>query len=409
MTFKQTLNIILKQRGHGNKKSNLAEVKKTAAALGLQKLPFKNIIVAGTNGKGTTAALLALALTESGRKTGLFTSPHIYEVTERIQIDGANISRKDFAFYVNAVLAKETVPLKFFEVLTLASMLYFKEKGVEYVVCECGIGGRKDCTNIFPRVLSIITSVDIDHSAILGDTLAKIAWQKGGIIKSGVPCVCGPLKKEAKTVVKNISAAKKIKLLTLGSKFKLIKKNYKNLQTVFRLGGETFTLNLAGQAQAQNAALVCLAAQNLGLPKAALDKAFLKINMPCRFQVIPFGKRVIIKDGAHNPAAVKEFLKTYTASPFYGPQNTLVYAAMADKDYKTALKLLAAHFKHIVLTSADRVKGVNPSFLARLLNPCKADIKIAENPASLNFKNLSGNIIVAGSFYLCAKTPTTPS
>lgn len=408
MTFKQTLNIILKQRGHGNKKSNLAEVKKTAAALGLQKLPFKNIIVAGTNGKGTTATLLALALTEGGYKTGLFTSPHIYEVTERIKIDGANISRKDFAFYVNAVLAKETVPLKFFEVLTLATMLYFKDKGVDYVVCECGIGGRKDCTNIFPRVLGIITSVDIDHSAILGDTLAKIAWQKGGIIKSGVPCVCGPLKKEAQTVIKNIASAKKAELLTLKGKFKITTKNYKNLQTAFSLGGEAFTLNLAGAAQAQNAALVCLAARNLGLTKEAVDKAFLKIKMPCRFQLIPFGKRFIIKDGAHNPAAVKEFLNTYLASPFCSPQNTLVYAAMGDKDYKTALKLLAPNFKHIVLTCADAQKGV-PTAVLRAILPDKYDVKIAANPACLNLKKLSGNIIIAGSFYLCAKTPVTPS
>lgn len=402
MTFKQALNIILKQRGHGNKKSNLAEVKKTAAALGLQKLPFKNTIVAGTNGKGTTATLLALALTEGGFKTGLFTSPHIYEVTERIKTDGVNISRKDFAFYVNAVLSKETVPLKFFEVLTLAAMLYFKDSGVDYVVCECGIGGRKDCTNIFPRVLNIITSVDIDHSAILGDTLAKIAWQKGGIIKSGVPCVCGPLKKEAETVINNIAAAKKVIPLTLKGKFKLIKRDYKNLQTVFRLGGETFTLKLAGAAQAQNAALVCLAAQNLGLPKTALEKAFLNIKMPCRFEVIPFGKRVIIKDGAHNPAAVKEFLKTYIASPFYGPQNTLIYGAMADKDYKTALKLLEPHFKHIVLTCADSKKGVPMGDLKALL-PDKNNVKTEANASALNLKNLSGNIVVAGSFYLCAR------
>lgn len=402
MTFKQALNIILKQRGHGNKKSNLAEVKKTAAALGLQKLPFKNIIVAGTNGKGTTATLLALALTEGGFKTGLFTSPHIYEVTERIKTDGVNISRKDFAFYVNAVLSKETVPLKFFEVLTLAAMLYFKDSGVDYVVCECGIGGRKDCTNIFPRALSIITSVDIDHSAILGDTLAKIAWQKGGIIKSGVPCVCGPLKKEAETVINNIAAAKKVIPLTLKGKFKLIKRDYKNLQTVFRLGGETFTLKLAGAAQAQNAALVCLAAQNLGLPKTALEKAFLNIKMPCRFEVIPFGKRVIIKDGAHNPAAVKEFLKTYIASPFYGHQNTLIYGAMADKDYKTALKLLEPHFKHIVLTCADSKKGVPMGDLKALL-PDKNNVKTEANASALNLKNLSGNIVVAGSFYLCAR------
>lgn len=402
MTFKQALNVILKQRGHGNKKSNLAEVKKTAAALGLQKLPFKNIIVAGTNGKGTTATLLALALTSGGYKTGLFTSPHIYEVTERIKIDGANISRKDFAFYVNAVLAKETVPLKFFEVLTLAAMLYFKDSGVDYVVCECGIGGRKDCTNIFPRVLSVITSVDIDHSAILGDTLAKIAWQKGGIIKSGVPCLCGPLKKEAQTVIKNIASAKKIEFKQLNSKFKIIKRDYKNLQTVFSFGGESFKLKLAGAAQAQNAALVCLAAQTLGLHKEALDKAFLNIQMPCRFQVLPLGKRFLIKDGAHNPAAVKEFLNTYLASPFYSPNNTLIYAAMADKDYKTALKMLSPHFNHIVLTCADTKKGVPVNDLKVLFSD-KKDIKTAEKPSAINLKKLSGNIVVAGSFYLCAQ------
>lgn len=402
MTFDQALNIILKQRGHGNKKNNLAEVKKTAAALCLNKLPFKTVLITGTNGKGTTASLLALTLAKAGFKTGLFTSPHIYDVTERIQINGANISKRNFAAAVSRVLEKETIPLKFFEILTLAAMLYFKNSGADYVVLECGIGGRYDCTNIFPRDLSIITSVDIDHAAILGGTIKKIAWQKGGIIKKEIPCVTGRLHKDAKQIIAKEASLKKAKIISAGTKFKLIKQDYKNRKTVFAFEGEEFKLNLLGQAQAQNAAITLLAARQLGIADKFAKQAFADITIPCRFQIIPFNGHFIIKDGAHNPAAIKEFLKTYLASSYNKAQNTLVYAAMADKDYKTAVKYLAPHFKNIVLTCADVKKGVAPQELKPLFS-AKSDIKITQNPASINLKELSGNIIITGSFYLCAK------
>lgn len=408
MTFKEALDIIVRQRGHGNKKSNLSEVKKTAAVLGLKKLPFKIILVAGTNGKGTTSTLLSLCLSEAGFKTGLFTSPHLFCITERIKIDGSDISKKDFGIYVGKVLAAETVPLKFFEVLTLAAILYFKDKGADFAVVEVGIGGRLDCTNIFPRVLNMITSVDMDHCDILGNTLKDISWQKGGIIKNGVPCICGKLKKDPAEVISKIAKEEKSDLEFLDGNYRFDGCHFKSMTSSFSLYGEKFKVKLLGEAQAQNAALACMAAKKLGIETKFCKRALMKVQIPCRFEVIPFGRRYIIKDGAHNPAAFCRFIETYSVSPYCDPENTLVYAAMKDKDYKTVISLLSPYFKRVVLTCADPARGVAPAELKRYF-PSSACVKIEENPGRINLKSLKGNIIIAGSFYLCAKMAVFPS
>ena len=368
MSKLQYLNTIL-LRGHGDKRNHLPAVKRAARALGFgaSKSPFKIIHIAGTNGKGTTAALLAGALHEAGHKTGLFISPHVYNITERVQVNGREISPKKLDFYVGQVLAKETKKLNFFEVLTLAAFLYFRAQKVDFAIIECGIGGRMDSTNIFTPALSIITSVDIDHADILGNTLAKIAAQKAGIIKRGVPCICGPLAKSAKAVIKKEASAKDAPLKILPR---------------------------AQNAFLQNAAIALESAKIFGVKKIPVKN----FKMPARFEVKKTGGKIIIKDGAHNPAALKEFIKIYQKSPYKNPENTLIYAASADKDYKKAAKILAPHFKNIILTS---VGGVPPQELQKYFkNAAAVPLK---NLTIQNLKKLPGNIIVLGSFYLASR------
>ncbi|MDR1684328.1 MAG: hypothetical protein LBR90_02555 [Elusimicrobiota bacterium] len=380
MNFAQTLNLIQNTRGHGNKKNNLAQVKKTAALLGLKTLPCKIIHVAGTNGKGTTAALLALALKEAGFKTGLFTSPHIKDVRERIQINAAQISKKDFTRCVNAVLKKETAPLKFFEILTLAALLYFKESRAAFAVLEAGIGGKMDSTNIVSPALSAITSVSQDHQNILGRTLAQIARQKGGIIKPKTPALCGPLPPAAKKVIKQIAKAQAAPLKIMpAQKDKFL----------------------------QNAALAFEAAQIFGVKAAQFKKALKNFKLPARFDVKKLGGRYVIIDGAHNPAALANFIKTYKNSPYYGPNNTLIYAASIDKDYKTAAKILAPHFKNVLLAQAA---GPRSAPAEELKNCFKNAACLKAGPIrKKTLKNLNGNIIVLGSFYLAGQMPSLPS
>ncbi|MDR1123112.1 MAG: hypothetical protein LBL61_00525, partial [Elusimicrobiota bacterium] len=344
------------------------------------KPPFKLIHIAGTNGKGTTAGLLADALCGAGFKTGLFISPHVYRITERVQINGAQISLKNLDFYAGQVLAREAAPLNFFEVLTLAALLYFRARKVDFAVVECGIGGLKDSTNIFASTaLGIITSVDIDHADILGGTIAKIAAQKAGIIKQNTPCICGPLAPPAKAAIK-----------------KSVAKNNAPLKMLPR----------AKNAFLQNAALALEAAKLFGVKEAQFKAAIKNFKMPARFEVCKLGRKTVIKDGAHNPAAIKEFIKTYSKSSFGKKTAALIYAASADKDYKSAAVLLRPHFKNIILTSAGAPRGVKPEILQKYFGDARY-----EPLENLTAKYLAGlrvdTVVVLGSFYLAAKIPYT--
>jgi len=362
MNFKQAL-ALLEARGHGNKKNNLAEVKKTADALGLKNLAYKTVHVSGSNGKGTVCFLLAKNLKLNGFKTGLFTSPHITDICERVQINGKKISRKDFALYLSKVLKKETVKLKFFEILTLLALLYFKDKEVDFAVIECGIGARKDSTNIIKPCLSIITSVSLEHTQILGNTLKQIAYEKAGVIKPKIPCITGVLPLVAQKEIKSISAKNKAPLF-------VIKKEKTRLK--------------------ENQNIVLSALHILGLKKKNLD-----LNLPCRFEVLKIGGKYIIKDGAHNPEAVKELVKIYKNSPYYKKENTLIFACSADKDYKTIAKILKPFFENIILTEAT--KTAVPTEELKKYFP---GAKICANPKEINFNKLQGNMLICGSFYL---------
>lgn len=362
MNFKQSL-ALLEARGHGNKKNNLSEVKKTAVLLGLKNLAYKTVHVSGSNGKGTVCFLLVKNLKLNGFKTGLFTSPHITDICERVQINGKKISKKDFALYLSKVLKKETVKLKFFELLTLLALLYFKDKKVDFAVIECGIGARKDSTNIIKPCLSIISSVSLEHTQILGDTLKQIAYEKGGVIKPKIPCITGVLPTAAQKEIKSIAAKNKAPLFT-------VKKEETKLK--------------------ENRNIVLKAAEILRLKKVNLE-----LNLPCRFEVLKKGKKYIIKDGAHNPEAIKELTKIYKNSPYYKKENTLVFACAKDKDYKTMSKILRPLFKNIILTEASQ-----NAVPAQELKKYFKNAEICTTPKAINFKNLPGNILICGSFYL---------
>lgn len=365
MKFKTALQLLLK-RGHGLKKNNLREVKKTSSALNLNNLPFKTIHIAGTNGKGTVSFMLAKTLQKNGFKTGVFTSPHIYDICERIQINGQKITKKDFAKYVNIVIKKETQELKFFEILTLASLLYFKDKNVDFAVIECGIGAKKDCTNIISPILSIITSVSLEHTKILGHTLRQIAYQKGGVIKKNIPCIIGTMSKEAKIEIKKISK---------------------------KFNAPLFTIKKEKTKLLENENITKLATKILHL-----KKIITKIKMPCRFEVIKKYGKNIIKDGAHNPSALKELMKVYNSSKYISKNNTLIFAISKDKDYKTATKILAPNFKNIIVTKGPQ-KSVPPQKLKKYFK----NAQIINNPKQINLQELNGNILICGSFYLCAQ------
>ena len=393
MNFKE-LTEILEKRSSGGKKGNLSLLKQTAKKLGVLPVRYKSVLIAGTNGKGTSAYLLAEIAQKNGLKTGLFTSPHIFDVRERIAINGIKISKKDFCSCFEKVLSAEVKPLKFFELLTLTALVYFKQKKVDLGVFECGIGGLKDSTNIINADLSIITSVAKDHEKLLGNTLEKIAAQKAGIIKNQKPCLMGESSPKILKIIEETCIKKNAPLIMPSCEN--IKLNFAKNMTEFIFQNKKYYLNMLGKKSAQNAALAIIAASVLDCKKNITKLDFK--NFKGRFEINKIGRKYFIKDGAHNPAAVKEFLQTYLESPYHKKENILIYGVSKDKDYKTCIKLLNPYFKNICLLE---FKGSCPKEeLKRFFKNCSF---IDERDLSTIITKTKANIVQVGSFYLFDK------
>ena len=345
---------------------------------------YKIIHVAGTNGKGTVCTLLARVLTCAGEKTGLFISPHLILPTERIQLNDAEIAPADFVAAVKKVQAQEKEPLNFFELITAAALVYFAEKKAAYVVLETGLGGRKDPTNVCTPILSIITSIGLDHTQILGDTLEKIAVEKTGIIKPGVPVLCGELPPAAAHVVAETAREKQAPLAFIGAK------------------------KSPGSAQAQNVQLVRCAAKFLGIADRVVDRALETVQIPGRFEVFHRGNKTIILDGAHNPPAVENLLAFWQTTPYSTARAAVLCAFMQDKDYPQMLRLLGEQFKMGVVTALDSPRSLKIS-LYPAYQPCGMTREIFPPgwefipgvPAALaHAQELADVVLVTGSFYL---------
>ena len=396
MTFKQALDYVFCQCG--NKKNNLSTVKKTALKMGILPLNYPAVHIAGTNGKGTTAVLLAEILKQSDIKTGLFISPHLKTPLERIQINGKNISSFQFAQAVQKVKNTQDAKLNFFEILTLAALFIFKKNKVQAAIFECGLGGLLDSTNVINPALSIITSVDIDHCSILGNTLNDIAFQKAGIIKHCVPLLAGNLKKEALNVIKAKVKAENTKILPLGS-ISCFKQDIDKTSSSFVWNRKSFTTNFLSKAQNYNIILAVKAALFMGADIKICQKICSCFKMPCRFEIIPLcNNRFMIKDGAHNLVALKDFLKSYKKSKFYNPDNTLVFAASKGHNFKELCNIVKHYFKNIVLVCPNVTRNVSVKELIPLFKNRK--VSVLRDISSFSYKDYQNNIIVCGSFYL---------
>lgn len=360
---------------------------------------YKIIHVAGTNGKGSVSYLLAKSLQESGYKTGLFVSPHVVSPTERIQLDGKPISRTDFINVVRQVERAGEI-LNFFEILTAAALVYFSQKKAEYVVLETGLGGRKDPTNICAPVLSVITAIGLDHTALLGTTLAQIAREKAGIIKPHTPVLCGKLPAIAQRVIGAAARAQKAPLEEVRTPFEILKTDWKKQTMFLRVPAykRAWKLHLLGEAQALNAALVYRAADVLGVKKSSVKKAFASVNIPVRFEIIRTRQNTFILDGAHNPQAVENFVRWWRQSPFY-PDAVLVCGFMADKDYPRMMRLLAPHFRQIICTAPPGPRAL-PAEKLQPLAGAKAEIIPDVHAAFRTAYAACGCVVCAGSFYL---------
>ena len=346
----------------------LEEFARLLKRLGNPQNQYCVIHVAGTNGKGSVCHLCAEVLQAAGWRTGLFISPHLFSVQERISVDGQLISRSSFVRLCQKVLAEQKKPLNFFEIITAAAFLYFAEQKVQYVVLETGLGGRKDPTNVCRPAVCIITSIGLDHCALLGSTLKQIAYEKAGIIKAGVPVFCPPLAAPAWAEIRRCASAAQAPLqqVKMGQPFLLQKIDWARGRLILRKGKTLWPLHILGEKQTQNACLVYQACRFLGVGEKALKKAFARVGVPCRFEVVQIGKKRIIFDGAHNPQAAETFARFFKRSPWV-ENAALVCGFMKDKDYPQMIKKLAPHFAALYLTRPRAERAAAPQQIEAVL------------------------------------------
>lgn len=390
--------------------------------LGNPQEGIKIIHVAGTNGKGSVCAYLNAMLLAGGKKTGLFTSPHLVRINERFQINGEDVSDEQFldAFLKVEKAAKEYEAEgeghpSYFETLFLMGMLIFKEAGVEYLVMETGLGGRLDATNVVEKPLAcIITSISRDHTEYLGDTLEAIAGEKAGIIKAGVPVIYDASQPGPASVI-----AAKAK--EMGSPAWPMEPSFYEMKTQSRegitftfayLGGEKAELAIpyVAKYQMMNASLAFYTMHILqdvhDIPKNVLAEGLSKIKWPCRMEMAAPG---VIIDGAHNEDGIAQFVST---AGYFAKENeiTILFTAVADKHYHEMIGEICEgiHPSHVVATQIDGSRVVPAEVLAEDFRKAGCTDVCAEPEIGAAYekaleKKGSGMLFCVGSLYLAGE------
>jgi len=393
----------------------LARLRRSLARLGDPQKSLACLHVAGTNGKGSTCAILESVLRAAGYRTGLYLSPHLSDVRERIQVDGRPISRPGFARCLGRALAADPgEELTYFELLTAAAFLHFREEKTQAVVLETGLGGRLDATNAVPRPLaSVITSLSFDHMDWLGTTLPRIAAEKAGIVKPGVPVFCADLPAAVMSVVRRRAAQQGTPLTVVRRPWKTVSVRWRDNRQTLSDGSRRCELSLLGQSQGSNAALARAVLdglrQALPVTETAWREGLCRVRLPGRFQVVRAAGKTAIVDGAHNPEAIARLLDTLRASPWGRRRVRWVLGFMKDKDRAAMLHLMAPRLRDVVAVAPPSPRALSAAELAaqlRRLAPRAATREAGSAEAAvrgwLADAAAPSTAVVCGSFYLAA-------
>jgi dihydrofolate synthase/folylpolyglutamate synthase len=424
----------------------LDRMRRLLTLLGDPHLGLKAIHIAGTKGKGSTAAMLAGVLQAAGLRTGLYTSPHLSAIEERIAIDGRPCSREQFATLTAALeQAVEKLPLfgtakefggpTFFEVTTAMAFLHYAQQKVDVAVLEVGLGGRLDSTNVCQPSVTLITSISYDHTRQLGNTLAAIAAEKAGIIKPGVPVISGVVNDEPREVIRQVVREQGAPLFERGTAFDFEALadqsptasasqglHYREPAREPTLRLPDVHLGMLGQHQAANAAVAICALRRLieqgwAIDEAAVRNGLATAKVPARIELISERPAVIV-DVAHNVASVEALIRVLD-DHFRPRRRVLIFASSKDKDTAGMLRLLLPRFDEGVLTRyVENPRAVEIDQLSELAatalrtessngDTCPA-IHAAATPAEAwqIARNLSGPedlICITGSFFLAAE------
>lgn len=410
---------------YGPEKFNLERMIRLAEVCGNPQKMYPVIHIAGTKGKGSTAAMVASCLKAAGYKAGLYTSPHLTEFTERIKINGLEIDKLEFAELVEWLkpFVAQVPELTTFELTTMIGFQYFAQEKVDIGVIEVGLGGRLDATNIVDPLVSVITSLSLDHTNVLGDSLEKIAYEKAGIIKSGKPVVLAPQKAEAQQVVEDICRERQSPLIKIGEDImvtvleknlseQLIQINQVSLleQSYGKPDCISIKIPLLGSHQAQNAgtafgALQVVAKSGFRVSAEDYKKGFSSVYWPGRFEILQEAPPIIV-DSAHNPDSALKLKKTLM-DYMTGKNFVLLFGASEDKDVEGMLAELAPLCNKIIVTQSVHPRALEVEKLMSIAKhynkPVIAilDVRQAFDEA-LNIIDSETGILVTGSLFIVA-------
>ena len=388
------------------------------ARLGNPQKELKCVHVAGTNGKGSTCALLASILQRAGYRTGLYTSPHLTDFSERIRIDGEEIPHDEVVRLAQRVLTEaeacraEGFPLTEFELITAMAFLWFREQGCEVCVLETGLGGRCDATNVIESpLLTVLTSISLDHTKILGDTIEQIAFEKSGILKQGVPCVCYPdLPRAAEGVIRMTAQVQSARLVVAPLKdLTFVDASLRGTRLLTERS-MPLTLPLLGEHQMKNAAVVLACVKELRalgweIPDSAVQEGFANVSFPARMEVLSETPPVLL-DGAHNPegtAALAKAVKKYvTKKRMIG-----VCGMMEDKNVREAVRKLDGVMEKVYTVAPDSPRAMSAKALAAEWERRRIDAEPVSSVREALEKALEEGaqrgVLVCGSLYLAGE------
>ena len=417
MTYEEAINYLANLNRFGIN-LGLARIEKLLELMDHPEKKIKSIHVAGTNGKGSTTAMLASILSSGGIKTGMYTSPHLAEYTERMIVDGQEASPEEFAQaiaytsqFVDRIVSQGFDHPTEFEVLTAAAFYYFASCEVEYAVIEVGLGGLLDSTNVIMPILSVITNVTLDHMDKCGSTIEEIAHHKSGIIKQGVPVVTAA-KGQALEVIIKTAQEKSTACYVYGQDFSGtflgMKEHCQKVGVKLKEQEKivNFAVNLLGGHQVDNCAVAVMTALILGksekrIDLPAIEKGLRQVRWPGRFEVVSESPTIII-DGAHNPDGARALRENL--DQFYGHKEIVfLLGILQDKDVKTIVTTLIHPADKVVVVAPISQRAGKPEDVAREIKGAYVEVAHSINAGLEKTKLLAGEdnvICIAGSLYL---------
>jgi dihydrofolate synthase/folylpolyglutamate synthase len=399
-------------------KLGLETIQHILSELGDPQLSFRTIHIAGTNGKGSVAAMLSTILHAAGYRVGRYTSPHLERFNERICINNTPIADADVIAGYKRVAGVKHLDRQptFFEFATAMALYEFGRKKVEWAVIETGMGGRLDATNVLMPDLSIITNISLEHKEYLGSTIEAIAREKAGIIKPMVPLVTGVRQPSARRVVFEQARKNKATTFMLGSDFRCRRQasgafNYYGMAKTYR----NLKLKLAGEHQISNAALALAACESLmktasmKIPEQTIIQALAEASWPGRLEIVRQSPKVIL-DGAHNLMAARA-LAHHLRTRYASRRITMVVGILDDKPSEAILKDLASASQRMVVTQPKIDRANSANRLSKLAKTYLADVTTIRDVASavrhaLKTSKKDDVICIAGSLYVVGEAQT---